>query len=170
MDIKEKLTDEYIEYIEEHRLNVWKAYNVIKSIFKEEIAKFGIGKELASRCLNHDISKFTDKEFEYYRINYYPIDKKEKELNKKNYEEAWKHHYIVNDHHWNHWVNGDGSVRDMTMAALFEMLADWTAMGYVFGNTAYEYYSQNKKKIQLHPDTAKLVEQYTKKLHDATQK
>jgi len=29
------------------------------------------------------------------------------------------------------------------------MIIDWTAMGYVFGDTAQQYFERNKKTIQL---------------------
>jgi hypothetical protein len=39
-------------------------------------------------------------------------------------QEGLKHHYAVNDHHPEHWPRG---IRDMSMCALMEMLADWKA-------------------------------------------
>ena len=96
-------------------------------------------------------------------------NKKAEEIHKKKkeaFEKAWQHHYRENWHHWNHfcygWAEYPFNKNDsrklqtpvpMPSRRIIEMVIDWTAMGYKFGNTAEEYYEKNKKNIELHPRT-----------------
>lgn len=148
--VKEK---QYKNYIKKHRKNIKKAFqneiihnpNIYLLVDRELISK------LSQRILDHDKSKYSKEEFDAYRKNFYPINKKEKEDNLKNFEKAWEHHYKNNSHHWQNRqykksfnINNDEEVLDV-----LENVLDWAAMGYTFKDTVKEYYDKNKDNIIL---------------------
>ena len=153
--------NEYMVYIDEHKTKVITAYNMyfkdrlynILSNFMRDITTTECAvyeKMLADAVQNHDMSKYSDAEFNAYRIKYYPTNY-EKELIKENQEkselveemfkDAWRHHYTVNKHHprffiWNK-ITDDGfkllqeplqSPQDMDIISIMEMICDWSAM------------------------------------------
>lgn len=174
MDILEEKRAEYRDYIEEHMSNVMKAYDEIREIFKDEdfIKDDSLNSKLLANCLLHDGSKYSEEEFEPYRAYFHSVDDAEKNdpLTKANFEEAWKHHYTYNLHHWHHWKinslepNCDENYAEMPSIFLAEMIIDWTAMGYKFGNNAAEYYDRNKHKIFLNPVTRERLERLLSKI------
>lgn len=65
------------------------------------------------------------------------------------FEKVIQHHYRVNDHHWNHWLNpeqedGTPDARPMPAVAIREMGVDIEG-----------WYWQNKKTMILHAETKK---------------
>lgn len=147
--IKEK---QYKYYIYKHKKNVEKAFFELKKNKKfYAIGDQELLNKLFERVSVHDDSKFSQKEFDYYRKNFYPIDKQEKEENKKDFEKAWEHHYKNNTHHWENRqfkktfnINNEEEVLDV-----LENVLDWMAMGYKFKNRPFQYYEKNKKNIIL---------------------
>ncbi len=163
--IKEK-ENEYKEYIKNHVLNVQKAWDTMKSnqecldIISNYIQKLNMGTYISmidSEIKNHDKSKYSIEEFNAYRKEFYPISQEEKDKNKENFDKAWKHHYTNNLHHWNWWYE-TGNADRMPCAYVIEMICDWEAMGYQFGNTSKEWYEKNKDKIHLGERQRKLAE------------
>lgn len=154
-DIK-TLENTYTEYINNHRQNVQKAWSLMKSNPDciELITKnLNTTKESAIDLIdmlitNHDLSKYSVEEFIPYRKEFYPVSPEEKEENKDNFDAAWKHHYHNNLHHWNWWYES-GNIDNMKLSYVVEMICDWEAMGYKFGNNSKQYYDQNKHKIYL---------------------
>lgn len=147
---------EYLEYIIEHINFVKKAYtlymvplleqNNISTLVSDEELKDAI-EELALTIETHDASKFSDSEFDGYRLKYYPTKRENQESEEfklaaeQRYEECWKHHYTVNWHHPEHWLNHDtGVCTDMTLGAIVEMLCDWEAMSLKFNTDTAEWY------------------------------
>lgn len=63
----------------------------------------------------HDESKFSEEEFEPYAQKWFGDKKKTRE-----YELAWEHHYMNNEHHPEYW---DGE--DMPYIYILEMICDW---------------------------------------------
>ena len=63
----------------------------------------------------HDESKFSEEEFEAYAQKWF--GNKEKTFE---YEQAWEHHYMNNEHHPEYW-NGE----DMPLIYILEMICDW---------------------------------------------
>ena len=147
------------ELDEEEIKNGWHIEVVNDYINKnKDIMKY-IGKEagidvafmiasLDNQIKAHDLSKFSVEEWEPYRKNFYPVNEEEKENNIADYQKAWKHHYMVNLHHWDYWHNTD-SVDKMSIEFVLEMCCDWIAMSMRFGGTAYKWYIDNKKDIVL---------------------
>lgn len=157
-DIKSNKIQEYEDYIEEHISNVKKAFEELVNKDIPETREYL--NELQQKVNKHDVSKYSDEEFDAYRKNFYPVDDKEKEDNKEEFEKAWKHHYEHNNHHWQHWLDEETgnlislqefNLKEVKLAYL-EMILDWQAMGYKFGDTAYEYYNNHKDEIKLYPE------------------
>ena len=157
----EQKKKEYIEYIDNHQANVWNAWcknmNLFLDIFPF-LSDLVNQKKIQNNIIIHDKSKYSDEEFEPYRIQFFSINDKEKEGNKENFDMAWKHHYTNNMHHWNYWVNEKGEAKEMDDFSIIEMICDWMAMGVQFNNTAAEYYEKNKDKINLASNTRIKVE------------
>ena len=157
----------YKEYINNHRLNVQKAWDIMKNnpdcieLINKNIVKSNIDftiKALDQLIKNHDMSKYSEEEFDAYRKQFYPTSKEEKESNKENFDKAWKHHYFVNLHHWDWWYES-GNMDNMSLIYVVEMICDWEAMGYQFGNTSKEWYENNKEKIHLGDRQRKFAEE-----------
>lgn len=124
---------QYEEYVEEHYNNVKKAFEEL--INKEIPETMEYLNDLYKKVQEHDNSKWSEEEFNAYRKNFYPINEQEKEDNKEEFEKAWKHHYENNDHHWEHWLDDQGSLESLievgernVRLAYLEMVCDWTAM------------------------------------------
>ena len=63
----------------------------------------------------HDESKFSEEEFEPYAQKWFGDGKKTFE-----YNQAWKHHWLHNEHHPEFWLG-----EDMPYIYILEMLCDW---------------------------------------------
>lgn len=157
---------EYKEYIQNHQLNVARAWAKIKdnkdciNLFLKYIdtTEDSLIESIGEFIRNHDASKFSKDEFDAYRKNFYPICPEEKESNKKAFDAAWEHHYTNNMHHWDWWYK-TGKSNMMPLLYVIEMICDWEAMGYYYGNTSKEWYEKNKDTIHLGEIQRKLVEE-----------
>ena len=147
-----KQNNKYIEYIEEHRANVMNAYHELTNNpkffqkYNDEIIN-----GLYERAIKHDLSKYSNEEFDGYRKYFYPISIQEKEQNIKNFNKAWEHHWKHNSHHWQYRQNKKifNKNNKEEILDILENILDWMAMGYKFNNRPYQYYLQNKDKILL---------------------
>ncbi len=72
----------------------------------------------------HDESKFSEEEFEPYAQKWFGDGKKTRE-----YELAWEHHYMNNEHHPEYW---DGE--DMPYIYILEMICDWGSFSIASGD------------------------------------
>jgi len=182
LEIAEKV-QEYNNYIREHRANVLKAWKQMQEKCKDEQVCYD---DFWYHCVNetikrHDLSKYSAAEFTQYRNHFYPCA--DEEVDEKAFNLAWKHHYENNDHHWEHWLNDGGSFREdidpeysthstvkqvndyaKVYIGYIEMICDWTAMGYKFGDTALQYYEKNGDKIRILPDWKNAVEDILRKM------
>lgn len=150
-----KRENQYKKYLKKHNKNIKKAYyneiannpNIFLLIDKEILDK------LYKRILNHDKSKYSKEEFDAYRKNFFPINKKEKEENLKDFEKALEHHYKNNTHHWQNrqYKENFDITNDEEIVDVLENILDWVAMGYEFKNIVKEYYDKNKNNIVLNP-------------------
>lgn len=153
---------EYAEYIITHRANVLKAmYEYGPKICQLlDINEH----ELHMLAINHDISKFSEEEFDGYRKYYYPLDGEDKEEASKALDYAWLHHKNSNKHHWDYWIDGDGTSLEIPNKYLAELILDWASMSYRFGDTPLEYYESNKSDIKLNDKTRELLEKVLSEL------
>jgi hypothetical protein len=72
----------------------------------------------------HDESKFSEEEFEPYAQKWFGDGKKTLE-----YDKAWEHHYMNNEHHPEYW---DGE--DMPYIYILEMICDWGSFSIASGD------------------------------------
>ena len=150
-----KSTREYLNYLEEHLLNVRKAWSILQSRCKHMrfVYEDFFYNTIGTMIEDHDLSKFGPYEFTQYRDKFFPTGTVDVGTINDRFAGAWEHHKKHNPHHWENWT-----VRDTYYPHEWEMhcvcmVADWMAMGMKFGDTAEEYYRNNQDKISL-PDYA----------------
>ena len=159
---------EYRRYIDEHISNVRKAF---ETRFIPLLSDPEVGEDL-KEAINkasliipyHDQSKYMPIEFDGYRAHFYPTsseknDKTFEERSKKLYDAAWDHHHKHNPHHPLNWCE-DGIKRDMPYEYIIEMICDWIAMSYKFGDSTIKWYeteADDEKKC-FTEETKKVVE------------
>jgi hypothetical protein len=141
-------TRAYLDYLEEHLENVRLAFCEISKACE---GMAWVGDDYTWHSIrvgveNHDLSKFTKKEFCQYRDSFYPVSEKDKE--NSGMDEAWENHKRENHHHHETAEN---------YLDVVHMVIDWTAMGYKFGDTAQQYYEYNKDEIHLSDEHVKFM-------------
>ena len=170
---------EYLDYINNHIENVNKAFkmymlpilnmNNISTLISDEELKDSI-RRLEPLIDTHDASKFSDAEFDGYRMRWHPTateeakQKEDPELAmtiRERYEKCWEHHYTTNAHHPKHWLNLEtGISEDMSLDAIVEMLCDWEGMSLKFGTSTLKWYEEKAKdeKAVLSAKSKQIVE------------
>ena len=106
--------EEYENYIAAHQERV----SLFADWLKENLPELfdNIDLELFNEMINeHDDSKYSEEEFEAYAQHFY--GSKDNDLE---FEEAWKHHWLNNEHHPEFWLG-----EDMPLIYILEMLCDW---------------------------------------------
>ena len=156
--------NEYMDYIKEHLQLVQESFLELKNMNNSEINKLfsnniDLINELRERIINHDLSKYSDEEFEGYRKYYYPVNEEEKESSKAEFDKAWEHHWKNNDHHWQNRQTSD----ILNRGACLEMICDWMAMSKKFNNNIWDWYEDNKSEIILNESER----EYTERLINA---
>ena len=114
---------EYLEYVNAHKervekFAVWLLDNcpeLFEGVDKDDF--WDLIKE-------HDESKFSEEEFEPYAQKWFGDGKKTFE-----YEEAWKHHWMNNEHHPEYWLG-----EDMPYIYILEMICDWGSFSIASGD------------------------------------
>lgn len=153
--IKEKEV-QYIEYLKRHSVNIRKAFDIYGAFIARLL--YCNLEELNVRINNHDASKYSDAEFNAYRKRFFPVDESEAITDDSDeFKNAWEHHYLANSHHPEHYFKY-GSPHEMPNIDIAEMILDWIAMSYEFGDTAYSYYDSSSKSSIMHPNTKFKVE------------
>lgn len=177
-----------LNYIKEHIANVQKAY--YEFFYNKPIYIDGIGEDefrsyinsIKDAIENHDSSKFTDLEFYAYRREYNPTEYERKQMENdpdfkalvdEEYDKAWEHHLMNNDHHPKFWKVKDGiysennEPKDMTLGAIIHMICDWEAMSMYYGTNTLDWYLNNAKeeKSDMTEETRKIVEQILRQIH-----
>lgn len=181
---KNKKEEEYMAYIKEHVDNVVFAFNkYFLSIIKEnkELPEsnyytyddlYNAIEELEKgRIHEHDMSKYSEEEFDAYRAKYYPTEKESNgatneqkaEIDRK-VDIAWIHHYENNPHHPNYWVDKNSDKpkpTDMDLVSILEMICDWEAMSMKFGGNTIDWYTNkaDKEKVAMTDKTKNIVEE-----------
>jgi hypothetical protein len=145
-----KKTRQYLDYLEEHILNVQRAWKELNKrldgkgtlILSDDFDYWRIDALIKA----HDISKLSEYELVQYRRKFYPIEGEL--IHKEGFDGAWSHHKDKNPHHWENWtqIRNKG---DEPYLHLVTMIVDWMAMSYKFGGTAQEYYEKNKDTIKI---------------------
>ena len=136
---------EYVNYIENHRDNVFTSWRLLQEPCKNMnfIYDDYLYERITENINNHDMSKYSEDEFIQYRKRFFPLTDAIKVQKDEVFEKAWEHHKEYNSHHWQR-VGIDGQIEDVV-----EMVCDWMAMGMKFGDTAESYYLKNSDEIKL---------------------
>lgn len=138
---------EYCDYLEEHLLNVEKAWKILQETCKDMnfIWDDYLFWSIDAMVKSHDISKMSAEEFIPYQRNFFPVGEKDS----KAFHSAWLHHIDHNTHHWEKWTTIRERMPNEQYAYCVCMVIDWMAMGMKFGDTAQAYYEANSHKINL---------------------
>ena len=123
----------------------------------------------------HDWSKFLPDEWFPYVHTFYG-SKKEQELYKQKYKEAWLKHQHRNPHHWQYWVlnNDDSTIEALPIPHKYklEMICDWIGAGKAQGKSSptddtfkecREWYQSNSTKMILHGSVRTFVRRFFSK-------
>ena len=123
------------------------------------------------RGLIHDLSKFSPTEF-IPGVKYYAGTKSPNEGERlaNGHSLAWMHHKGRNKHHNEYWTDYDMKTKlvvpvKMPVKYVKEMFCDRVAAGKTYRKKDYkdtdplEYYMRKKDRRDIHPETAKLLEE-----------
>lgn len=174
-----KKEEEYMDYINNHRDMVKKAYytyltplmtkNNISNLISDSDLKNAII-DLKDQIDHHDDSKYGDAEFNDYRAHWYPtnieksFDSTQKQIMDEKYQDAFDHHIKVNDHHPGHWKDENGNSTDMSLVAILHMLCDWESFSFndlrdTEHDTIKWYESAKDEKKLMTDNTRKIAEE-----------
>ena len=125
------MSQEYTQYIIEHKKNVEKAYHWLI-----DHGILDIRESIPSLCIEHDVSKYQPEEYDAYDAYFYGGNRIKKAESDFNY--AWLHHIHNNPHHWQYWVliNDDDGIKALEMPEnyVYEMICDWLSFSHKTGN------------------------------------
>lgn len=157
---------EYFSYIDDHRERVAKMAQLLFDM------KLTSEKNMKRIIETHDLTKYSETEFEPYRKKWYRAVKEEfTDEDKLAYEKAWEHHYSTNPHHPEHYENSDGFCEMIPYDYIIEMIADWMAMSDKLQNDykkTYEWFTTelDKGELKLHPMALQIVRELLKYICD----
>ena len=115
--------EEYKKYILAHKERVREYADWLEENLPELFTENKIDLDMFDEVIGeHDESKFDDDEFDAYAQRFYNNG----EEDSLEFKEAWKHHYIHNEHHPEHWLG-----EDMPYIYILEMLCDWGSFGLI---------------------------------------
>ena len=155
----EDYQEEYRKYIEEHKARVKQFAEWLKENLPELFDNIDL--ELFNEVIQeHDESKYSEEEFEAYAQHFYG-DKN----NDLEFEEAWKHHWLNNEHHPEFWLG-----EDMPYIYILEMLCDWGSFSIASGDfeELINYYHEQAKDDEeknLSDNTKIIIEEILDKIN-----
>ena len=156
--------EEYKNYIIEHKARVQKFADWLKENVQEVFETVDL-EAFDEVIKEHDESKFEEPEFEAYAERFYNNGEENLE-----FEEAWKHHYMNNEHHPEHWLG-----EDMPLIYILEMLCDWGSFSIDKGDLkelSKYYYSQARddEEKNLSENTKLIIEEILDKINSVLDK
>lgn len=155
---KDNYLEENRKYIEEHKANVSKFAGWLEEKLPELFDNIDL--DLFNELINeHDDSKFSEAEFEPYAQKWFNNSGKTPE-----YEAAWEHHYMNNEHHPEYW---DGE--DMPYIYILEMICDWGSFSIKSGdmselNNFYYTKARDDEEKNLSDNTKIIIEEIISKI------
>lgn len=131
-----KSSREYLDYIEEHLINVAKAFSELSDACDGK--EHWVGDDCSWHTILHDVkchdlSKLSKEEFVQYRDNFFPTNSADKAGS--GFGSAWENHKQENHHH--HETASD-------YHDLVHMVIDWIAMSYKFKDDPRKFYEKTK--------------------------
>ncbi len=151
--------EENKKYILEHKERVEQFADWLKENLPELFNEIDIGL-FDEMIRDHDDSKFSEEEFEPYAQKWFNNSGKTLE-----YEEAWKHHWMNNEHHPEFWLG-----EDMPYIYILEMICDWGSFSIKSGNfreLSDFYYDKAKddEEKMLSDGTKEIIEEILEKIN-----
>lgn len=152
--------EEYKNYIIEHKERVEQFAEWLKENLSEIFFDYGVDPNVFDEVIaEHDESKFGEEEFEAYAQRFYNNGDEGPE-----FDEAWTHHYMNNEHHPEHWFG-----EDMPCIYILEMLCDWGSFSIEkkdFRELSKYYYEQAKddEEKNLSENTKIIIEEILTKI------
>ena len=163
--------EQYKTYLSNHIENVKKAFNWICHNTPEVFEKFNEAefKILKHNINQHDLSKYSDTEWDAYRDYFY--DNADDTI----FNYAWLHHIHNNPHHWNYWVLLDSAklvALDMPKEYIVEMICDWWSFSWKSENLyeIFTWYELHGKEMNLSSNTKRTVEDILKRIKTELEK
>ncbi len=153
--------EKYKQYVLKHKANVEKFANWLETNCPEVFE--GVDLSAFNDVINeHDESKFSEEEFEPY-ARFWHNDKDHYEYDPE-YEAAWEHHWMTNEHHPEHWLG-----EDMPLIYILEMLCDWGSFSIAkndFRELSKYYYEEAKDDDEknLSDATKEIIEEILTKI------
>lgn len=158
------MSDKYNEYIKEHKENVGKAFDWLKTNLPEIFDNDVFMGECEFQCkFVHDKSKYGAEEYNAYDAYFYGGNKSYEVI--QNFNKAWLHHIHNNPHHWQHWVliNDDPDkgeiILDMPDIYIIEMICDWWSFSWKSGDLLeiFKWFDERQNYINLSRNTRRKV-------------
>jgi hypothetical protein len=152
--------EEYKNYILEHKANVKKFADWLVENLPELFTEATDVETFYEVIEEHDASKFSEEEFEPYAQKWFNNSGKTPE-----YDEAWKHHWMNNEHHPEFWLG-----EDMPYIYILEMICDWGSFSIKSGNMrelSNFYYNKAKddEEKNLSDATKEIIEDILEKIN-----
>ena len=156
--------EEYENYVAAHQERV----SLFADWLKENVPEIfdGVDLEIFDEIIKeHDESKWSEEEFEPYAQHFYG-DKK----NDFEFEEAWKHHWMHNEHHPEFWLG-----EDMPLIYILEMICDWGSFSIEkkdFKELSNFYYNKARddEEKNLSDATKEIIEEILTKINSVLDK
>lgn len=146
---------EYDEYIKNHKENVAKAFNWLKTNLPEIVDENVWHDAEYNTVYGHDMSKYNKDEYEAYDAYFYGNNKSYDVV--EQFNRAWLLHIHRNPHHWQYWIlvndnpNEGEILIDMPDCYIIEMICDWWSFSWNKGNLKeiFKWYDERKHHIKL---------------------
>lgn len=119
----DKYQEDYKKYVEDHKERVSQFSSWLQKECPDLFENIDI-EDFNSLIAKHDESKFSEEEFEPCAQKWFGDGKKTPE-----YEKAWEHHYLNNEHHPEYWAG-----EDMPYIYILEMICDWGSFSIASGD------------------------------------
>ena len=152
--------EEYKQYIINHKRRVKQFADWMKENLPELFNEPGV-EDFDELIAEHDQSKFSEEEFEAYAQHFYGSKDNDFEFDK-----AWEHHWMNNEHHPEYWGGND-----MPYIYILEMLCDWGSFGIAKGDITelVDYYYSKAKDDEdknLSDNTKTIIEEILSKIEE----
>ena len=163
---------QYDEYIEEHKSNVYEAFNWLLTNIPE-LTQEEIWTKAERLCAYmHDDSKYDKAEYDAYDAYFYGSEKTQQV--KDDFKRAWLLHIHRNPHHWQYWIlNNDEPeegecLLEMPHEQILAMICDWWSFSWKTGDLyeIFNWYDSHKDYIKLNDKTRATVEDILDKIKD----
>lgn len=159
------MSNQYDQYLEQHKANVIKGYEWLKENLPELTQSSPCNVDVLERLIyfDHDKSKSEPDEYEAYDAYFYGNNKSFEVV--QNFKKAWLLHIHRNPHHWQHWVliNDDPNEGEIALQMpykyVIEMICDWWSFSWQKGDLTeiFKWYNEHKDYIKMNAKTSELV-------------